>query len=307
MKKRKFSTNSVKTKLIAIMLLIAIIPLTIAVIISYVSSTNNAKEDAKRNLDWQAKYIESEIDKMFTKSQIALTSFASSPQTIAFLKGELTDSSIVKNQMISINESFGDDNTIVMSNTQGMMVLRSDDGALKSIAERDYFQNAVQGKTFISSVFVSSVTNSRNICIAVPVFDTDKKTVLGVVHKTFDPNEIHTLLAAEADEAFLVDQEATMVAHSQFEIAADDEPQNFASSPYMTSNERTGFYISTAKGYPVYVSYAKNEASGYTVCAGKADRSCGRGKKWCHAHRYRRSFPRYHCSCSFTFCSKQLY
>ena len=271
MKNRKFSTNSVKTKLIAIMLLIAIIPLTIAVVISYVSSTNNAKEDAKRNLDWQAKYIESEIDKMFTKSQTALNSFASSPQTIAFLKGEITDPSIIKNQMVSINESFGDDNTIVMSNAQGMMVLRSDDGALKSIAERDYFQNAIQGKTFISSVFVSSVTNSRNICIAVPVFDTDKKTVLGVVHKTFDPNEIHTLLAAEADEAFLVDQEATMVAHSQFEIAATDEPINYSSSPYMTSGEKTGFYISTAKGYPVYVSYVKNLSSGYTVCAGKAE------------------------------------
>ncbi len=273
MKKKKiqFSKNSVKTKLIALMLLIAIIPLTVAVGISYVTSTNSAKEVAKQNLDWQAKYIESEIDKMFTKSQTALTSFASSPQTIAFLKGELTDASVVKDQMIDINESFGDENTIVMSNKEGMMVLRSDNGEFKSIAERDYFKNAVTGKPYISTIFVSSVTNSRNICIAVPVFDTDDKTVIGVVHKTFNPDDIHVLLAAEADEAFLVDQEATMVAHSDFEISATDEPQVFASSPYMTSNEATGFYISTAKGYPVYVSYVKNPASGYTVCAGKAE------------------------------------
>ncbi|MBE5834649.1 MAG: HAMP domain-containing protein [Butyrivibrio sp.] len=260
-------TNSVKTKLIALMLLIAIIPLTVAVLISYNSSTSSAKETSKETIEWQAKFIESEVDKMFNNSLTALTSFASSPLTISFLKGELEDASEVKQQMIAINEAFDDDNTIVMSDTTGMMVLRSDDGALKSIAERDYFQNAITGTPFVSNVFVSSVTNTRNICIAVPVTDTATGKVIGVVHKTFDPNDIHELLAAEADEAFLVDKNADMVAHSQFEIAADDEPQNFSSSPYMTSEETTGFYISTAKGYPVYLCYAKNELSGYTICA----------------------------------------
>ncbi|SCY51136.1 methyl-accepting chemotaxis protein [Butyrivibrio sp. INlla14] len=266
MKLTKF-TNSVKTKLISLMLLIAIIPLTVAVVVSYSSSTASAKETAKETIEWQAKFIESEVDKMLNNSLTALTSFASSPLTISFLKGELTDASAVKQQMVAINEAFEDNNTIVMSDTTGMMVLRSDDGALKSIAERDYFQNAIKGTPFVSNVFVSSVTNSRNICIAVPVVDTESKKVLGVVHKTFNPNDIHELLSAEADEAFLVDKNADMVAHSDFEISATDEAQNFSSSPYMSSNDETGFYISTAKGYPVYLCYAKNALSGFTVCA----------------------------------------
>lgn len=263
--------HSVRTKLITIMLLIAIIPLLVAVSISYYGSSENAKDSAQKNLDWQAKYIESEIDKMFTRSETSLTSFASSPQTIAFLKGELEDPSVVKKQMISINESFGDSNTIVMSNANGDMVMRSDDGALKNIAERDYFQNAMQGKTFVSNVFVSSVTNTRNICVAVPIYDNTSNAVIGVVHKTLDPNDIHEILAADAEEAFLVDKEATMVAHSDFEIAPEDEAPNYASSPYMTSEDKTGFYISNAKGYPVYVSYVKNDLSGFTICAGKAE------------------------------------
>ncbi len=272
MKKVKFSTNSVKTKLIAIMLMIAIIPLIIAVSISYYTSTESVKEQAKGNLEWQAKYVESELDKIVTKSEAALSSFASSTQTISYLKGLSKDSGAVKTMMLAINESFGDDNTIVMSNANGDMVLRSDDGALKNIAERDYFQNAMKGKTYVSGVFVSSVTNSRNFCIAVPIFDTDKTTVIGVVHKTLDPNDIHELMADDADEAFIVDQTATMVAHSDFEIAVTDEPQVYASSPYMEANApETGFYVSTAKGYPVYVSYVKNTSSGYTICAGKAE------------------------------------
>lgn len=263
--------SSVKTRLIAIMLLIAIIPLLVAVVISYFSSTNASKESAKKNLDWQAKYIESEIDKLYSKCETALTSFASSEQTRAFLKGEIMDSSAVRKQMITINESFGDSNTMVLSNLKGQMVLRSDNGELKNIADREYFKDAKAGKVHISNVYVSIVTNTRNVCVAVPVFDTDGTTVIGVVHKTLNPDDIHTMLAANAEEAFLVDQYATMVAHSDFEIAATDEEINYSSSPYMTSNTKTGFYISTAKGYPVYVSYVKNEASGHTICAGLAE------------------------------------
>lgn len=270
-KKTNNKSHSVRTKLISIMLMIAIIPLTVAVTISYVSSTDAAKETAKQNLDWQAKYIESEIDKMLIRSETSLGSFASSHDTIAFLKGELDDPSVLKETMEIINKSFNDDNTIVMSNANGDMVLRSDNGDLKNIAERDYFQAAMTGETYVSNVFVSSVTNSRNICVAVPIFDTNGTTVLGVVHKTLNPDDIHTLLAEDAEEAFLVDKSATMVAHSDFEILASDEPQNYASSPYMNSEDTTGFYISTAKGYPVYVSYVKNAKSGYVICAGKAE------------------------------------
>ena len=268
---RSKKKHSVRSKLISIMLLIAIIPLLVAVAISYNNSTTSAKEIAKQNLDWQAKYIESEIDKMLIRSETSLSSFASSPETIAFLKGESTDPTIVKKQMVAINESFNDNNAIVMSNTKGDMVLRSDDGELKNIKERDYFQNAMQGHSYVSNIFVSSVTNSRNICVAVPIYDNNGKTVIGVVHKTLNPDDIHTLLAEDAEEAFLVDKEATLVAHSGYEIKATDEPTSFASSPYMTSDDKTGFYISTAKGYPVYVSYVKNETSGYVICAGKAE------------------------------------
>ena len=264
---RKVKKTSVRSKLIAIMLLIAIIPLTVAVIISYLSSTSKAKDDARETVAWQAKFIESEIDKIFTKSQTALLSFASSPQTVALLKGDVNQAAAVRSQMISINESFNDSNPMVLTDSEGTMLLRSDEGNLTTVSERDYFQNAMKGETYVSNVYISKVTNARMFCMSVPVKDTETNQVLGVAYKTLDPNDIHDLLVAEADEAFLVDKNADMVAHSQFEIAVDDEVANYSTSPYMTSNEKTGFYISVAKGYPVYLCYSKNELSGYTVCA----------------------------------------
>ena len=52
-----------------------------------------------------------------------------------------------------------------MSNSNGDIILRSDNGELKNIGERDYFQAAIKGETYVSNVFISSVTNTRNTCI----------------------------------------------------------------------------------------------------------------------------------------------
>ena len=53
--------NSIRTRLIAVMLIVAIVPLAIAVIVSYSTSTKKAKLDSIDSLDWQAWYIESEF------------------------------------------------------------------------------------------------------------------------------------------------------------------------------------------------------------------------------------------------------
>ncbi len=51
--------DSIKTRLISVMMLVAIVPLIVAIIVSYVTSTKKATADAIDALDWQAWYIES--------------------------------------------------------------------------------------------------------------------------------------------------------------------------------------------------------------------------------------------------------
>ncbi|MCR4903171.1 MAG: hypothetical protein K6A23_09945, partial [Butyrivibrio sp.] len=58
--KRNISfTESMKTKLIGIMIAGAAIPLLVSLIISYVTSTDKAMTDAQTALEWQANYIQS--------------------------------------------------------------------------------------------------------------------------------------------------------------------------------------------------------------------------------------------------------
>ncbi len=268
-KKKKYQINSVKTKLIAIMLLVAIIPLAVSVTISYISSTSKSASDAKETLAMEANYMKAEFSQIITNTRSSLEALASAESTISFLTYcDEETGKIVKNHMQNVNKTFNDErNAIVLSNGNGIMVLRSDENSLVDISARNYFQTALSGKANVSNTVVSPSTGIRNICIAVPVWNKDHSKVIGCLHRSYDLNDFHKLLAANSKEAFLIDNEGILAAHSQYEIKADEEPKDFSKSPYMTSGLSSDTFISTAVGTPSYVTYVKEPFSNFTVCA----------------------------------------
>lgn len=266
-KKISLKHNSVKTKLIAIMLLITLIPLSVAVSISYLTSTAKAKADAQTTLATETEFLQAEFNNIILNTKTAMESLAASPTTVQFLLTQ--DPALateVKHHMQEVNKCFTDENTIVLSNRQGMMVLRSDDSGMADISEREYWKTAIGGTANVSAVFVSASTNQRDLCVAVPVKDPASGKVVGVLHRSYDLNNFHELLASEAAEAFLIDNQGILAAHSQYEIHTEDEPVDFSKSPYMTSGKVSDTYVSTATGEKTYVSYLKDPISNYTIC-----------------------------------------
>ena len=260
--------DSVKTRLISAMLLVAAVPLIIAVVISYITSTTKAKADAIDSLEWQAWYVEASIVTAIENNQSTITSLADSPTTIAFMKGEEVDLDELKEQMRSLDEYLADGSVLVLTNSQGQMLLRDDDGELTDISEREYFKEAMKGSFNVSNIIISASTGVRSISMAAPVIDPDTGKVLGTVHRNYNLNDFHKILAEECDEGFVVDRNGDMAAHSQYEIGPDDEVPNFSSSPYMNTEEIEGSYKSTEAGYP---TYAKDSLSGFTVCVAKRE------------------------------------
>ena len=258
--------KSIKTKLIASMLLVAAVPLIIAVSISYYTSTQKAKEDAIDSLEWQAWYVEAAIGSVIQSNESSITSFAESPTTISYMKGEEIDLNELKEQMKSIDDYLADGNVLVISDANGQMVLRDDDSDLVNISEREYWQEAMKGQFTVSNALESASTGVRSICMAAPIIDPTTNRVLGTVHRNYNLNDFHKILAEECDEGFVVDRNGDMAAHSQYEINAGDDVMNFSQSPYMTSDDLEGSYRSTAAGYPTYLAYAKDTLSGFTVC-----------------------------------------
>ncbi len=258
--------DSIRTKLIVVMLAIVIIPLAIAVTVSYKTSTSKAMEDAYSSLSWQAQYIQSKFESIVTNNIKTMQAVAMSPTTINYM--EKQDNPIYMDKeltyMQSVDEALADGNIMVLTGADGMQVLRSK-GDLVDVSQRQYFQEAMKGNVHVSDVIVSTSTGLRQTTIAVPIYGSEGG-IIGIVQRNYDLNEFHKFLAEESEDAFITDRTGLVAAHAQYEITQDNEDDR-SKSTFMTSGLQKGVYSTdTGRGYSAVVSYIKDPTTGWTIC-----------------------------------------
>ena len=119
--------DSIKTRLISVMMLVAIVPLIVAIIVSYVTSTKKATADAIDALDWQAWYIESSFETVIQKNIVAMQAIAAAPSTKTFYinPNDLTAASKAQAYLNTIDAALGDGNISVLTGADGMQLLRA--------------------------------------------------------------------------------------------------------------------------------------------------------------------------------------
>ncbi|RKM60435.1 methyl-accepting chemotaxis protein [Butyrivibrio sp. CB08] len=258
--------DSIKTKLIAVMILITAIPLIVSLIVSYRSSTNKALDDAVANLNWQAKYIASEFEDTIDKNYVAMQTIAAAPSTRDFMLHPDDPVAMTKTLefLSAVDKNLNDGNITVLTGPDGMQVLRAS-GKLVDVSKREYFQKAMEGNLWCSDVIVSASTGARQCTFSAPVYG-DGGAVIGIVQRNFDMNVLHEFLASESDDAFITDRAGLVAAHSQYEITAENEDDR-SQSTFMTSGLDSGTYeADTGKGYRAIVCYTKSPTIGWTIC-----------------------------------------
>jgi methyl-accepting chemotaxis protein len=271
--------DSIKTKLIVVMLAVAIIPLAIALIVSYRMSTGKAMADAIDSLDWQAWYIQSEFESLVKENIVLLEGVASAPSTVAFMHNPEDRESYIKtlNYINKIDKLLDDGNITVLTGPDGMQLLRSS-GKTVDVSKREYFSQAMAGNVYTSDIIVSQSTGLRQCTFAVPIFG-DGGAVIGIAQRNFDLNTFHEFLAAESEDAFITDRTGLVAAHSQYEITVDNEDDR-SKSTFMTSGLDSGNYTAdTGKGYSAVVCYVKSPSTGWTVCTASDTRTINAAAK----------------------------
>ncbi len=269
-KKAKSSVSfkdSIKTKLITVMILAAAVPLLVAVIVSYKTSTDKAMEDAQASLEWQARYLSSKFVNILDANMNMIKSIAGNPTIINYVIGEagIPEDAVIAT-LSECDAILDDGDTTVITGADGQQLARAK-GDLVNVADREYFQKAIAGSIYVSNIQISKTTGKRIITFAVPIKNGD--SIIGIVQRNFDLNNFHEMLAAEAEDAFLVDREGMVAAHSQYEIGEGaHEEESRAQSEFMTSGKTSGFYfVDTGKGYDAYVAYVVEPKSEYRVCS----------------------------------------
>ncbi len=270
-RKRGF-LGTTKARLIFSMALLCIIPLAVAILISYKSATENAKESAEKLNRKQADYVEMDFNNKMTANLRAMEQIIISKSTREFVKDpeDPAKYAAMVAQLQFVDERFDDGNSTVVTGADGQNLARSK-GDFTNIADRQYFQYAMAGYANLSDVSISKTTGARIIVPAVPIVDEDGTTVIGVLTRNYNIGFLYELLVSEAEEGqtiLIMDKEGMVVATSKAEMGPEDSIDLTESNVYkkvQEGKESDTFIETTLEGDKVITSFVTEPISGWAI------------------------------------------
>jgi PAS domain S-box-containing protein len=103
---------------------------------------------------------------------------------------------------------------VLVTDLEGRIILSLNTDLSGTIADREYFQAARQGKFFNSGIFFSKIVGSSVMILSVPLFNRSEK-IVGVLAAGLDLESYYSLLfdlrIGETSELFLTDSQGTML------------------------------------------------------------------------------------------------
>ena len=263
--------RNTKTRLIFSMAAICIIPLAIAVIISFLSSSSNSKDNAEKLNLKQAEYVENYFNSTMNANLKVMQQVAMAASTVDFVKDSENEERFerIVAQLQFVDTQFDDGNSTVITGQDGQNLARSK-GDFTNIFDREYFQIAIKGYPNLSAVSISKTTGARIIVPAVPIFDVDGTTVIGVLTRNYNIGHLHELLLAEATEGqilYIVDNDGMVVATSAQELGPEDSIDMSGEKIFekISAGEERGTFIETIDGKKRVTSFIKEPISGWTI------------------------------------------
>lgn len=262
--------DSIKTKLILIMILIAAVPLAVAVIVSYNTSTSKALADAADSAEWEVWYFEGRFETICTSNMNMIQSIASNPVVVQYITGDTSVSyEEVQDIIRECDEVLDDGDQTSIAGPDGFQIVRTS-GDFIDVSDRAYFQEAMKGNSYISDLTVSKTNGKRMISFSTPVYD-DNNNIIAVVHRNYNINNFHEILASDTDSAFMIDRSGKLCAHAAYEIGegAHDEV-DMSNLEVFNNDESEGFYLEPNYDNN-YIAFARDPNTGFIVCTSKTE------------------------------------
>lgn len=155
---------------------------------------------------------------------------------------------------------------------------KNTNGDVISIANRDYFKNAVSGKNSVTDPIASNIDGSIIVVYAVPIRDGD--TVKGVLFAGRDGNELSDITDkinfGEHGEAFMLNNKGTTIAHANRDLVLkmDNDLENVLSNPGLQSiveleqkmvDGKEGIGEYTYNGITKYMAFTPVEGTNWSL------------------------------------------
>jgi len=163
---------------------------------------------------------------------------------------------------------------ISVDDSIGMQRIRGNNQGLASVAERQYFKDAIQGKEAMSDVLVSKTSNEAVIVLALPL--REGGVITGVIQGSVKLTILDNFLKTKADKAknsrrmFIVDNTGKILAHSDSKASA--ERKDISNLPFvqagLSGKQNKGMTsMKNDSGEKVIINFIRDELTGLLICS----------------------------------------
>ncbi|MCX8130635.1 MAG: methyl-accepting chemotaxis protein [Clostridia bacterium] len=193
---------------------------------------NNVKQFLQERVTDNAYLLEKEVSSI--KTSVEGVAFRSEIQSMVWdeqlpvLKQEVERLGIQRFQILDL---------------QGMA--KSTNGTTTDLSERDYFKQAKQGKTVITSPLISKIDNKLVMVCAAPILSPSGGNIVGVITATLEPTTIYNAMKnikiADTGYAYMVNGAGEIIAHPKIDFVINKK--NF-----IKESEKDSSYLELANG-----------------------------------------------------------
>lgn len=229
MKTEQKKYEVLKRNFIFLFLVLSLVPLFTVSIISYFSFKNSLHDTISTHLFEIAKNKGIALQKWLFERHTDAEVFAQSPTVVESvtaiinLKSDLLTkekySLIAKKYIQLVKNKYDTYDEIFILDENGQMLITTE--RMENIkVNRDYFHEAINGKTYNTNLFLSPLTHRPTMVVAAPIKNT-KEQIIGVLVERIKLDAINKLMRdieiGKTGESYLVNKEGYFLTESKFE------------------------------------------------------------------------------------------
>ena len=265
--------NSIKTKLVILLLLVSAIPLIICTVISLRSTIQESIGAAEQAGQLRNDVLEAKVAALFEQTNTGLRILAEHPTTKSYIQEAIPKGSALhpamENALRKAAELYNDGNNFIITDSKGDQLIRSDGLPLVNTSTRAYFKDAMGGAESISDVLVSKATGHFIAVVQVPVKDGSGKPI-GLVQRDYDLSFLQDFVKTQATETTsvrILDRSGKLLAHSEKPVASEADRTDESGNAFVGKalSGSSGVEEVELDGVDTLVSYSQDPLTGWVL------------------------------------------
>ena len=227
------------------------------------SAAKKITQEATQNITLKSKLLAESVQNWNESKVLSLLNLSKQPDII---NANSSKQKIVLAEIVNTYEHLYLAHTI---NLQGWNIARSDGKKPKYYGDRGYFKGAINGEKINYQTIISRTTKQPALCMSAPTLK--QANIVGVTSICTDLNalteQVGKLRFGKTGYAFLVDENADLLAHPDGELLSGEELTNLSQYPPVKNilEGNTGNFLFTDENDAKWVSHSTRLDNGWAV------------------------------------------